>query len=101
MTGCKMSHSTLIPLLLVSVWINCHYQLAGGEGFPKETDNITAPDLANFTNSASEESSKIKLKLLVALPLDQRTVYDDPKILKWDRGLEMLPGAQVAVETID
>ena len=46
-------------------------------------------------------SSIVQLKLLVALPLDQTRNYEDPNIQIWDRGLEMLPGAQLAVEAIN
>ena len=84
-----MSHSVL-PLLLFSVWINCHNLLAS---------NSTPPTLENIT--MTNGSNKVILKLLVALPLDQTTDYEDPKIQIWDRGLEILPGAQLAVEAIN
>lgn len=65
----------------------------------------------DFTNQANTTSTSLKLQLLVMLPLDpliddhdstMDTHHDDSeKIQKWDRGLEMLPGAQIAVEAIN
>ena len=52
-------------------------------------------------SSGENISSIVQLKLLVALPLDQTRNYEDPNIQIWDRGLEMLPGAQLAVEAIN
>jgi hypothetical protein len=55
--------------------------------------NSTDPiiDQADITN--------LKLQILVMLPLNDSTRTETIK--KWDRGLEMLPGAQLAVEAVN
>ena len=67
-------------------------------------------DCVNITGS--ETNTTLKLQVLVMLPLDplndtktREKIKDDDHdhdlIQKWDRGLEMLPGAQLAVEAIN
>ena len=62
---------------------------------------LSDSEKSTTTLSCKNCTSKVGLKLLVALPLDQTTDYEDPKIQIWDRGLEILPGAQLAVEAIN
>ena len=46
-------------------------------------------------------NNTVKLKLLVVLPLSELTNAQGAIIQKWERGLEMFPGAQIAADTIN
>ena len=66
-------------------------------------DGMTTNHSAGSLESASESNDIVRLRLFIALPLDQlnKTSVDQDIIRIWDRGDEILPGAQLAVEDIN
>ena len=67
----------------------------------EEGVNSTTTTSLSQVNSMSK--AKDKLQVLIMLPLNPMIEDHDghTEIQKWDRGLEMLPGAQLAVEAIN
>ena len=94
---------TTVLLLLFLSWINIQ-RLSADDGEFVEPENSTEVAITISQNKTSRE--KIKLKLLLVLPISEETEADDdnsPMIhrSRWQRGLEMIPGAQIAVHTIN
>ena len=108
-----MTRTTLngMSLLLLLHIINLSLYLCLAEEAEREkTPGITRDNSTFFSNINTMESrpdnsepTPIKLKLLLVLPLDP-LYEEDPinrEVSRWDRGLEILPGAQLAVEAIN
>ena len=69
------------------------------------TDTELLPMEEHANSTATISQSNAKLQILIMLPLNPihaaEDHHDNDQIQKWDRGLEMLPGAQIAVEVIN
>ena len=69
---------------------------SGNSSIVNTIHNSTDPIIGQAADSAN-----VKLQIFVMLPLNDSIQTDSEMIKKWDRGLEMLPGAQVAVEAVN
>ena len=79
-------------------------QLSSSAEVSNECSNsIIINTVHNSTNLTDQvNTTNLKLRILVMLPLcPLADSTQTEKIQKWDRGLEMLPGAQIAVEAIN
>jgi hypothetical protein len=75
-----------------------------GSGINNGTDTELLPNGENLNNSATTIESNDKLQILIMLPLSPIAADRDhhrTEVEQWDRGLEILPGAQIAVEAIN
>ena len=71
-----------------------------GSGNGRDTDLLPSEEHENSTTITSQRD--IQLQILIMLPLNP--IAEDhhaSEIQKWDRGLEVLPGAQIAVSAIN
>ena len=87
-------------LMLLLIWINQIQVLAAVGSDPEALDNSTLVTVTTSANTTRTEDI-VKLKLLVLLPLSRPTNDEGKIVQKWERGLEMFPGAQIAADTIN
>ena len=71
----------------------------GSIGYNNSTVPVPVHNSENFTGRIN--NTNLKVQLLIMLPLNVSNEPLTNRIEKWDRGLEILPGAQVAVEAIN
>lgn len=62
--------------------------------------NSTLTTIPSNAVNLTTKAARNKLQILIMLPLNP-IAEDNHQTQKWDRGLEMLPGAQIAVESIN
>ena len=97
--------STLLMCFIVA---DSHAKLSlvgsgSGSGMLETVDSDQTMAI-NPTESVSGIQDSLKLKILILLPLNHLTDDNDQGnsvVQKWDRGIEMLPGAQIAVKAIN
>ena len=87
-------------VMLFLIWINQIQVLAAVGSDPEALDNSTLVTVTTSANATRTEDI-VKLKLLVLLPLSRPTNDEGKIVQKWERGLEMFPGAQIAADTIN
>ena len=87
-------------LMLFLIWINQIQVLAAVGSDPEALDNSTLVTVITSANATRTEDI-VKLKHLVLLPLSRPTNDEGKIVQKWERGLEMFPGSQIAADTIN